>query len=54
MSIPLAFIPEIADEYKKWRENVISKNYPGLLPRLLINPQLLHVTLCMLPLSEAG
>lgn len=54
LSLPLAMVHGVGDVYKEWREKVIAKQYPGLLPRLLIGPRLLHVTLCMLPLSEAG
>ena len=32
----------------------MDQKYPGLPDRCLINPNLLHVTLLMLPLGEAG
>ena len=36
LSLPLAQIPQIAEAYKSWREEIMSKKYPGLLPRLFI------------------
>ncbi len=54
LSLPLALVSGVGDVYRDWRDQVIARQYPGLLPRLLIGPQLLHITLCMLPLSEAG
>ena len=54
LSLPLANIPEVKETYTKWRQEIHERKHEGLPDRLLINPNLLHVTLMMLNLSEAG
>jgi hypothetical protein len=54
VTLPLANVPEIREAYKMWREDIIAKNYPEFPERLLIKPELLHITLLIMDLSEAG
>ena len=55
LSLPLATSdPALKQVYTTWRTEVLEKRYPGLPDRCLINPNLLHITLLMLPLAEAG
>lgn len=52
LSMPL---PQISQEtYSLWRDEIIGKKYEELPARVLINQKLLHLTLLMLPLGEAG
>jgi len=29
----------------------VTQNYYGVLPRIFLNPKIVHITLCMLPLE---
>ena len=52
LSMPL---PQLSQEtYSLWRDEIIGKNYEELPARVLISPKLLHLTMIMLPLGEAG
>ena len=44
----------IHESYIPWRDEILAKNYECIIPRLFINPKIMHLTLMMLPLSEAG
>ena len=54
LSLPLAQVPEVKEAYKRWREEVLAGAHDGIPPRLLINPDLLHATLLMMDLGDAG
>lgn len=50
LSLPMA-TDQIKSRYGEWRNQILQKEYPGILPKLFLRPEILHITLLMLPLE---
>ena len=51
LSLPLP-TESVKSTYALWRDSILAKQYDCIMPKLFLKPEIIHLTLCMLPLEN--